>query len=189
MFLLNPEMLVSGSSFIGLTKQLLEEGYDFILTEKVFCQDPIKQYFSRQRDGTGHNNNPTMSQVLSYNRLHTVCQSAEIALNGNCTNRSKGGLSVINNDPLPKRKKKWTVLHQLYSFYCCCNIQSINFVLYSEVHLKVFLCNYGVREKLEAYFLHHSDLQVLLSKDSDSTFYILYIVYTHVLQHYPRKFR
>ena len=94
-----------GYSFISLGKTLLEEGYDFILSEKILCQDPLEQYFSKQRDSTGSNNNPTMAQVLNYNRLHNVCQSVEVELSGNCTHTTAKSGIQINNEPLKKRPR------------------------------------------------------------------------------------
>jgi hypothetical protein len=95
----------TGLSFIGLSKQLLREGFRFILTEKLLCQDSLEQYFSKQRAGTGSNNAPSMAQFLSFNRLHTVTREVETDIaRGNCTRLSKGNM-IINDTPLPKRKR------------------------------------------------------------------------------------
>lgn len=91
-------------SFCALGKELLGEGYQFLLTEKFLCQDPLEQYFAKQRAATGSNNNPSMSQVVGYNRLHAVCQSVEVDLGGNCS--KKNTKVVINSEPLKKRPKK-----------------------------------------------------------------------------------
>lgn len=93
----------SGNSFIALAKDLLREGYSFVLTEKLLCQDPLEQFFGHQRDATGSNNNPSMEQVLSYNRLHAVTKSMEVELSGNCSKRGKA--IQITNEPLPKVKR------------------------------------------------------------------------------------
>ena len=90
---------------MDLSKDLLAEGYEFILSEKLLCQDPLEQYFSKQRNSTGGNNNPSMAEVVGYNRLHNVCQSVEVDLKGNCSKR-EGQSTTITNDPLPKRPRK-----------------------------------------------------------------------------------
>ena len=68
---------------MDLSKDLLAEGYEFILSEKLLCQDSLEQYFSKQRYSTGGNNNPSMVEVVDYNRLDNVCQSVK----GNCSKR------------------------------------------------------------------------------------------------------
>ena len=70
---------------MDLSKDLLAEGYEFILSEKLLCQDSHEQYFSKQCYSTGGNNNPSMVEVVDYNRLD-VCQSVELDLKGNCSN-------------------------------------------------------------------------------------------------------
>ena len=48
-------------SFLALDKTLHNKGYQFLLTNKLLCQDSLEQYFEHQRGGTGSNNAPTMS--------------------------------------------------------------------------------------------------------------------------------
>ena len=93
----------TGNAFIGLSKTLLAEGYKYILTEKLLCQDPLEQLFGQQRNATGSNNNPSMEQVLSFNRLHAVTKSVECEIAGNSMAKSKE--MTVLNEPLPKRKK------------------------------------------------------------------------------------
>ena len=89
-----------------LSKDLLAEGYSFILTEKLLCQDPTEQYFSRVRNSTGSNNAPTMAQFNSFTRLHSVTKSAQRDLKtGNTTTGAKPKLRV-SEQPTPKRARK-----------------------------------------------------------------------------------
>jgi len=50
-------------AFIGAVKFLLGEGVKFI-NARVFCQDPLELYFSKQRQSGGGSKNPTAAQVL-----------------------------------------------------------------------------------------------------------------------------
>ena len=51
--------------FTALGKTLHNEGYQFLLTDKLLCQDSLEQYFGHQRGGTGSNNAPTMSEYVN----------------------------------------------------------------------------------------------------------------------------
>ena len=91
---------------MALGKTLLNEGYQFLLTEKLLCQDSLEQYFGHQLAGTGSNNAPTMSKFVNSSRLITITQEAEAGIaKGNCTRLSKD-VMIINDEPLPKRKRK-----------------------------------------------------------------------------------
>ena len=68
---------ILGNSFIKLSQELLNEGYEFILTEKLLCQDPTEQYFSKVRDSTGSNSPLTMAQFNNFTRIHSI-QSIEV---------------------------------------------------------------------------------------------------------------
>lgn len=88
-----------------LAKDLLHEGYEFLLTEKMVCQDPTEQYFGRVRNSTGSNHAPTMAQFNTYTRVHAVTKSAQTELKNGNTTTSAGKLQV-NDQPLPKRARK-----------------------------------------------------------------------------------
>ena len=53
------------SSAIEATKFLLEEGMEFVLTER-FCQDPLEEYFGKQRQLGRRSNNPDIHK-FGYN--------------------------------------------------------------------------------------------------------------------------
>ena len=48
---------ITVNSVIEATKFLLQEGMDFVLTER-FCQDPAEEYFGKQRKLGRRNDNP-----------------------------------------------------------------------------------------------------------------------------------
>ena len=92
-------------SFLALDKTLHNKGYQFLLTDKLLCQN-LEQYFGHQRGGTGSNNAPTMSEYVNSSRLITITQKVEAGIaKGNCTQLSKDEI-IINDEPLPKRKRK-----------------------------------------------------------------------------------
>lgn len=59
-----------------LTKELLEEGHDQVLSEHIVCQDALEQYFARQRDSTRGNNNPNMKEFSDNSLLFSVVKQA-----------------------------------------------------------------------------------------------------------------
>lgn len=61
----NTNNFVTVKSFIEMTKYLLPEKESnlFLLSEKV-SQDPIENYFGRQRANGGRNENPTLQQCV-----------------------------------------------------------------------------------------------------------------------------
>ena len=95
--------------FVEMTRTLLSHpkaGDLFILSERL-SQDPVENYFGKQRACGGRSDNPTFHQCLqnaSSLRLHK-----SVALNpvrGNC--RQKRRLcedEIIDDSPLPRRKK------------------------------------------------------------------------------------
>ena len=96
---------MSGEGFIALSTELFDEGYQYILSEHLLCQDTLEQYFSHQRHRTGSNNNPTMAEFLNNSLLlNTTKQVALAPKRGNTTSQSSA--IKIDSTPVPKRKKK-----------------------------------------------------------------------------------
>ena len=83
-----------------LAKELLQEGYEFLLTEKMLCQDPTEQYSSRVRNSTWRNHAPTMKQFNSFTRVHAVTKSAQAQLNNGNTTRAEKTKLMVNEQPL-----------------------------------------------------------------------------------------
>ena len=95
-------------SFVEVTKFLLSEGMEYVLSEK-FCQDLLEEYFGHQRARGGYGDNPTV-QSFGYNDL-TIATQRSIApvIRGNVAGRHTGESSkwfVVSEEPLPKRKRK-----------------------------------------------------------------------------------
>ena len=96
-----------GLSYISLAKELLSEGYKYILSEKLVCQDPLEQLFAAQRGAGGSNHNPTLEE---FNRALLVRENTKaVGINprrGNCRGGVKETTIEIDETPLHKRPKK-----------------------------------------------------------------------------------
>ena len=97
-------------SFIEMTKYLLTQNSGdkiFFLSERI-SQDPIENYFGRQRARGGQNEHPTMQQCL-YNAaaLRTQKSIASDPVRGNCSRKRRlADEFQIDSTPLPKRKRR-----------------------------------------------------------------------------------
>jgi hypothetical protein len=105
-------------SFIEMTKFLLrlEPGL-FVLSDRI-SQDPIENYFGKQRARGGRNENPTVQQSLHNAAALRVQKSMALdPVRGNCSRKRHlfGEPSQIDvtehSTPLPKRKRKQTKLY------------------------------------------------------------------------------
>lgn len=99
-------------SFIEMTKFLLPENDNsdlFFLSERI-SQDPIENYFGRQRARGGRNENPTFQQCIHNAAALRVQKSIALdPVRGNC--RRKRLIypeEKIDDTPLPKRKRSNT---------------------------------------------------------------------------------
>lgn len=73
------------NSIVSLTKEMLKmEGTQFILTER-FTQDPLEEFFGKQRACGGRNDNPTAQQFV-YNTTNIRVQKSLgfHPIRGNC---------------------------------------------------------------------------------------------------------
>ena len=99
-----------GRSVIGLTKDLLNEGYEYVLTEKLTCQDNLEQNFAHQRAAGGTNHNPTVGEFQRNQLVNEACRTLALpSRKGNC----RGGVQRVTIDvdetPLKRRKRGSTV--------------------------------------------------------------------------------
>lgn len=94
---------ITTRSFVKCVKFLLGEGTDFI-NARVFSQDPLEQYFSKQRAGGGGSTNPNLARFLNKNRLiHVLGQLGIKCRKGNSSEVGDSHVKVTE-EPLPKRK-------------------------------------------------------------------------------------
>lgn len=97
---------ISTYSVVEATKFLLNEGVEYVLTER-FCQDPLEEYFGNQRKLGRRNDNPDM-KMFGYNNNTIRVQRAVSCQSGNTRGRKDRDRSWVNvsDDPVPKRKKQ-----------------------------------------------------------------------------------
>ena len=76
---------ISVFSVIETTKFLLQEGMEFVLTER-FCQDPAEEYFGNQRKLGRGSDNPDISS-FGYNNNTIRIQRAVSCQSGNTRGR------------------------------------------------------------------------------------------------------
>ncbi|XP_071945700.1 uncharacterized protein [Antedon mediterranea] len=94
---------ITVNSFVKLTKELLAtDGVDYVLSEKL-NQDPLEEYFSKQRGCGGRNENPTVHQ-FQHNALTLQVAGARSVTGSIHSNTRKSGFS-IDSTPFPKRTK------------------------------------------------------------------------------------
>lgn len=97
-------------SFVEITKMLLANKDDnlFLLSER-FSQDPLENYFGKQRARGGRNENPNLQQSLTNASALRMQTSVDLdPVRGNCRRKRHLDYSerqVIDSAPLPKRKR------------------------------------------------------------------------------------
>ncbi|XP_065657923.1 uncharacterized protein LOC136082472 isoform X1 [Hydra vulgaris] len=94
-------------SFTELGSALLqEEGVEYLLSEK-FSQDPIEEYFSKQRRRGGGNENPCLEEFnRNFLGLNIAGDNLIRALNGNYRGRFQEDLKIDVTDTIHLPKKK-----------------------------------------------------------------------------------
>ena len=95
-----------------MAKYLLElPGVKAVLSNRLCCQDQVKQFFGKQRQRGGTNDNPNISQFENNTSTIRIADSViKSSSHENCnrSQRSKPGDLLITsneNEPLPKRPR------------------------------------------------------------------------------------
>ena len=91
-------------SVIELVKFLLNNQVEYVLTER-FCQDPLENYFGRQRSMGARKDNPSLRD-FGYNDNTIRNQRVFRPIAGNVGGANIMHAVEINDEPLPCRKKK-----------------------------------------------------------------------------------
>ena len=99
-------MQIANHSVVEATKFLLQEGVEYVFTER-FCEDASEEYFGSQRKIRRRNDNPDI-RMFGYNDNTIGIQRSVSCQSGNTRGRKDKRKAWVNvsNDPLPKRKKK-----------------------------------------------------------------------------------
>lgn len=97
---------ITTHSVIEATKLLLNEGMEFVLTER-FCQDALEEYFGNQRKLGKRCDNPDI-RMFGYNEKSLGIQRSVSIQSGNTKGRKdkRRAWENVSNDPVPKRGKK-----------------------------------------------------------------------------------
>ncbi|XP_065662264.1 uncharacterized protein LOC124811383 isoform X3 [Hydra vulgaris] len=97
---------ITVNSFTTLGKFLLVEGAEYILSEK-FCQDPLEEYFGKQRMRLGSNDNPLLIEFNSNALGLNVAGDNLIRVFGSNTKGRKDEFQKLDvkNTDLPLSKK------------------------------------------------------------------------------------
>lgn len=92
-------------SVTEVVRFLLEEGMEFVLTER-FCQDPVEEYFGKQRRLGRRSDNPDIRQ-FGYNSNTIRIERSISCQSGNTKGRKdrKKAWEQVTDDKLPCRKK------------------------------------------------------------------------------------
>ena len=91
---------------IDICKFLLQEGMEYVLTER-FCQDPAEEYFGSQRKLGRRNDNPDI-RTFGYNDNTIRVQRTISCQSGNTRGRQdkRRAWEQVTDDRLPCKKKR-----------------------------------------------------------------------------------
>lgn len=98
---------ISVYSLVEVTQYLLNTGMDFVLSNK-FCQDPLEEYFGKQRSMGRCSDNPTVER-FGYNSNKVRINRSNQAIQGNTRGQNFHKVQrwhEVEDDPLPMKKKK-----------------------------------------------------------------------------------
>ena len=114
MLILNTELsylfvIVIVKSFLDLIQFAFQiPGVKSFLSERI-SQDPLEQFFGRQRQRGGVNENPTCQQFIQNSSALRVVNSIKIDTHkGNTSSNEKDNQKIpvyISTEPLPKRRR------------------------------------------------------------------------------------
>ena len=96
-------------SFVEMTRYLLTNEEGLFILNKRFSQDPLENYFGKQRARGGRNENPTVKQCLvNAAALRVQGSTALDPVRGNCRRKRQMEIdesAIIDSAPSPKRKR------------------------------------------------------------------------------------
>ena len=101
----------SVKSFVEMTKYLLSQsgGDELFLLSERFSQDPLENYFGKQRARGRRSDNPSFKECLQNANAMRAQRSLELdRVQGNCRRKRRlvdTDNHEIDNTPLPKRKR------------------------------------------------------------------------------------
>ena len=96
---------ITVNAVIEVCKFLLQEGMEYVLTER-FCQDPVEEYFGSQRKLGRRSDNPDI-RTFGYNDNTIRIQRTISSQSGNTRGRrdKRRSWEQVTDVPIPSRKK------------------------------------------------------------------------------------
>ncbi|KAJ1520366.1 hypothetical protein ONE63_003501 [Megalurothrips usitatus] len=106
--LLLPHQTVDGiemtvNSFIAVMKFMLDAGAEYV-NGRALCQDPLEQYFGKQRASLGGSNNPTVQQFFDTDNKIKTHRDMNVRRGRGNTEATNSSME-ISDEPLPKRPR------------------------------------------------------------------------------------
>lgn len=104
---LSPSKIIVAKSVTELVRYLLKQpGVQYVLTAKL-SQDSLESFFGKQRMRGGYSDNPNVSTFLYGAQSLRVQGSVAVKpKRGNCKRGHNDECIVINEEPLPKRRRR-----------------------------------------------------------------------------------
>ena len=96
-------VLITTHSTIDLVKYLLNHSVKYVLTERL-CQDPLENYFGRQRSMGRHRDNPNL-QTFGYQDNAIRTSKVFRPIEGNCR-KDENETFQISSESIPARQRK-----------------------------------------------------------------------------------
>lgn len=97
-------VLFTVHSFTEITKLLLAmDGVNFFLSDKL-NQDPVEEFFSKQRSAGGHHDNPSAEQ-FGHHLMKNIAAGSHAAASRRANVRREQPSKDISDEPLPKKKR------------------------------------------------------------------------------------
>lgn len=93
---------ITVNSAIELIQFLLQNNVSYVLTER-FCQDPLENYFRRQRSMGARKDNPT---IHDFGFNDNTIRNQKVFRPIICGNVADNALVEFSDEPLPCRKKQ-----------------------------------------------------------------------------------
>lgn len=98
------EITVRGVS--EAVKYMFSIGHEgMYINARVFFQDPLEQYFSKQRSKSGSINNPNSDQFLMNDNMISIHRNLNVNRRSGNTEATSSEMDICD-EPLPKRKRK-----------------------------------------------------------------------------------
>ena len=94
--------------FIGAVKYLLDHGGVDFINARVFCQDPLEQFFSKQRQKGGGSSTPNLQKFMENARAIHIQRG--LSVRKRTANTRADDAFQISNEKMPRRRPPHSIL-------------------------------------------------------------------------------